>query len=53
MYTVPQFNPFTPTDHFSLIQNNEWKIPLKLLSVARVNQLMVNLKWFNNTTTCD
>ena len=26
-------NPFTPTDHFRSIQNNEWKSPLKLLSV--------------------
>ena len=28
---------FTPTDRFSLIQNNEWKSPLKLLSVERIN----------------
>ena len=26
------FNPFTPTDLFSSIQNNEWKNPLMLLS---------------------
>ena len=31
------FNPFTPTDRFRSIQNNEWKSPLKLLSVERVN----------------
>ena len=30
------FNPFTTTDRFRLIQNNEWKSPLKLLSVERV-----------------
>ena len=29
-------NPFTPADQFSQIQNNDWKIPLKLLSVERV-----------------
>ena len=29
-------NPFIPTDHFRLIQNNDWKSPLKLLSVERV-----------------
>ena len=29
-------NPFTPTDRFSLIQNHEWKSPLKLLSVEMV-----------------
>ena len=31
------FNPFTPTDRFSLIQNNEWKSPLYIQSVERVN----------------
>ena len=34
-----RFNPFTPTDRFSLIQNNDWKSPLKLLSVERVKRL--------------
>ena len=29
-------NPFTPTDRFSSIQNNEWKSLIKLLSVERV-----------------
>ena len=29
-------NPFTPTDRFSVIQNNEWKSPIKLLSDERV-----------------
>ena len=29
-------NSFTPTDCFSSIQNNEWKSPIKLLSVERV-----------------
>ena len=29
-------NPFTPTNHFSSIQNNKGKSPLKLLSVERV-----------------
>ena len=29
--------PFTPTDGFSSIQSNEWKSPLQLLSVERVN----------------
>ena len=33
---VISFNPFTPTDHFSVIQNNEWNSLLKLLSVERV-----------------
>ena len=33
-------NPFTPTDRFMSIQNNEWKSPLKLLSVERVNLVM-------------
>ena len=31
------FNPFTPKDRFSSFQSNEWKSPLKLLSVERVN----------------
>ena len=30
------FNPFTATDHFGLIQDNEWKSPIKLLSVEMV-----------------
>ena len=34
-------NPFTPTDRFSLIQNNEWKSPLKLLSVERVKYVPI------------
>ena len=33
-------NPFTPTDRFSSFQNNEWKSPLKLLSVERVNNYL-------------
>ena len=32
--------PFTPTECFSSIQNNDWKSPLKLLSVERVNSLI-------------
>ena len=31
-------NPFTTTDRFRSIQYNEWKSPLKLLSVERVNR---------------
>ena len=31
------FNHLTPTDRFSLVQNYEWKSPLQLLSVERVN----------------
>ena len=33
---VMHINPFTTRYHFSLIQINEWKSPLKLLSVERV-----------------
>ena len=33
----PGVNPFSPTDRFSSIQNNERKSPIKLLSVQRVN----------------
>ena len=28
VYIYYSLNPFTPTDLFSLIQNNEWKSPL-------------------------
>ena len=28
-------HPFTPTDHLSSIQNNEWKSPIKLLTVLK------------------
>ena len=31
--SVSSFNPLTPTDRFSSIHNNEWKNPIKLLSV--------------------
>ena len=30
-------NPLLITDRFSLIQNNEWKSPLKILSLEMVN----------------
>ena len=30
-------NTFTPTDRLSSIQNNDWKSPIKLLSVEGVN----------------
>ena len=33
-------NPFTTTDRFSSIQNKEWKSPIKLLSVERVNDIL-------------
>ena len=38
-----RFNPFTPTDRFRSIQNNDGKSPLKLLSVERVNSFYLNL----------
>ena len=56
-YAWEIFNPFTPTDHFRWIQNNEWKSPLKLLSVERVimhePQMTLTLKqspeiWFHH-----
>ena len=37
VFTSHSFNPFTPTDRYRSIQNNEWKGSLKLLSVERVN----------------
>ena len=33
IFTHSYFSPFTPTDRFRSIQHNEWKSPLKLLSV--------------------
>ena len=39
-------NPYTPTDRFSSFQNNEWKSPLKLLSVERVNIFDVPFQLF-------
>ena len=36
---LPWVKHFTPTDRFSLIQNNDWKSPLKLLSVERVKPM--------------
>ena len=35
--TCGLINPFTPTDRFRSIQNNDWKCPLKLFSVEGVN----------------
>ena len=32
------FSRFTPRDQFYSIQNNEWKSPIELLSVERVNK---------------
>ena len=34
-------NPFTPTDHFSVILNNQWKSPTKLLSDERVKETIL------------
>ena len=43
-------NPFTPTDCFSVIQNNEWKSPCKLLSVERVKATVCF--WLSVFTCC-
>ena len=44
---LSNINSFTSTDRFSSIQNNEWKSPLKLLSVERVNSvLMISLQFY-------
>ena len=37
-------NPFIPTDHFSSTQNNEWKSPIKLLSVERVYRVFGSIQ---------
>ena len=42
--SLSKFNPLTPTDRFSSFQHNEWKSPLKLLSVERVNAVLIALK---------
>ena len=42
-YPYMMINPFNPTDRFSLIQNNDWKSPLKLLNVERVKAEMLDL----------
>ena len=42
-------NPFTPTDRFSAIQNNESKSPIKLRSVERAKQLIIHLLCFKTT----
>ena len=47
------FNPFNTTDHFSLIQNNDWKSPLKLLSVERVNHFLTLSKSTASTSGRD
>ena len=43
--------PFTPTDQFSLIQSNDWKRPLSLISVERVKQIFVFIKSIFNHTS--
>ena len=35
-------NTFTPTDGFRSIENNEWKSPLKLLSVENVKNIFTS-----------
>ena len=37
-------NPFTPTGRFSSIQTNEWKSPIKLLSVERLLKTFIVVK---------
>ena len=44
---VYNINPFTPRDPVSAIQNNEWKSPIKLLSVEMVSTSLSNNNSFN------
>ena len=46
LFQLQAINPFIPTDHFSLIQNNEWKSSLKLLSVERVKNPDIELQFY-------
>ena len=41
-FKIDKFNPFTSTDCFSAIQNNELKSPLQFMSVGRVNNNYTN-----------
>ena len=38
---VSIIKPFTPTDRFSLFQNNEWKSPLQLLVHVQSSRIML------------
>ena len=42
-------NPFTPTDHVSVIQHNEWKSSLCLLSIERVKYDDESVQYYDSS----
>ena len=50
MQKVRQLDPFTPTVHFILVQNNEWKSPL--LTFSPLQTTLVLFKTMNGRVHC-